>query len=171
MTDLHLPEKRLFLGPAMLWKRIVAFMLDLFMIDFFILSPFSAVAEKIFTGTTDVLAAYRMIQDNSSQLQALTMMFSVIITLALAYFVLMQYAVGQTPGCMLLNLHVVSEVDGKVFARPTFWQCFVRNIFIIPAIPFVLLWIIDPFYLFFAKKNQRLSEWLSNTRVIEQYVM
>jgi uncharacterized RDD family membrane protein YckC len=170
MTDLNLPEKRAFLGPAMLWKRILCFILDLFILDFFVISPFSSVTEKLTVGYTDVLAAYRMLQSSPGQVQALSMMLSLIVLLALAYFVLLQYALGQTLGSMLMNLHVVSE-QGKEFSRPTFWQCFVRNIFIIPAIPFILLWIIDPVYLFFAKKNQRLTEWLSNTRVIEQYVM
>lgn len=167
--ELNLPEKRVFIGPANLWKRILAFVLDLLVLDFFVLSIFNSVTEKMLGGVTDVLLAYKMIQQDSAQMQALTVLFMIIVLLALAYFALLQYATGQTLGCILMNIHVVAQVSEKEFRRPDMWQCIVRNLFLIPTIPFIFLWIIDPIYLYFGKKGQRLTEWLSTTRVVEQF--
>ncbi|MBU2561351.1 MAG: RDD family protein [Nanoarchaeota archaeon] len=167
--DLNLPEKSVFYGPANLWKRMLAFLLDIFILDFFVLSIFSGITGKIVGDTKEVLLVYKMLQQDTSQVQALTMLFMIIIMLALAYFVLLQYAVGQTVGCMLLNIHVVAQTGENKFGRPSLLQSFVRNMFIIPTIPFILLWIADPVYLLFAKKGQRLTEWLSATRVIEKF--
>jgi uncharacterized RDD family membrane protein YckC len=167
--DLKLPEKRVFLGPANLWKRILAFIVDILILDFLVLGLFNNVAEKMLGGTADVMAAYRILQGNTSQMQALTMIFVIVVMLVMAYFVLLQYAVGQTIGCMLLNIYVVTPLGEKDFSRPGFGQCLLRNIFMIPTIPFIFLWVLDPLYFFFGKKSQRLTEWLSRTRVIEQF--
>jgi uncharacterized RDD family membrane protein YckC len=162
--DLNLPEKRVFTGPATLWKRVAAFVLDLFVIDFFVLGFFRNILSGLFT-TADFTSTYRVLEANPAQANTLMMIVSVMVMLALAYFVLLQYLLGQTVGDIVLNLKVVAD-DHMV---PNFWQCLVRNMFIIPAVPFILLWIIDPAYLFFAKKGQRLTEWLSNTRLVERF--
>ncbi|MBN1544813.1 RDD family protein [Candidatus Woesearchaeota archaeon] len=169
--DLNLPEKSVFYGPANLWKRMLAFLLDIFVLDFFVLSIFSGMAEMVVGNTKDVLLVYKMLQQDTSQVQALTMIFTIIIMLALAYFVLLQYAVGQTAGCMLLNIYVVAQTGENKFGMPSLLQSFVRNMFIIPTIPFILLWIADPVFLFFGKRGQRLTEWLSTTMVIEKFEM
>ena len=70
----------------------------------------------------------------------------------------------QTIGKMLMKIYVVS--DTKTL-NP--WQLLVRNLVFIPIFPFVLLWLIDPLFMFFTKTNQRLSEILSKTRVVEKY--
>jgi uncharacterized RDD family membrane protein YckC len=167
--DLNLPEKRVFTGPATLWKRGFAFLLDIFIIDFFIFTAFKAVLAEILGNTTDVMSAYAMLQQNEAQANVLFMIFTVMVMLALAYFVLLEYLLGQTVGCILLNLKVVAQQGEKEFSMMTFWQSLSRNIFMIPAIPFILLWIADPLYLVLTKKGQRLTEWLSSTRVIEQF--
>jgi uncharacterized RDD family membrane protein YckC len=164
--DLNLPEKRVFIGPATLWKRVAAFVFDLFIIDFFIIGFFRNLISDIFTAT-DFTSAYNILEANPSQSNTLVMILTLMVMLALAYFVLLQYLLGQTVGSILLNLKIVASDKDAL----TFWQCLVRNIFIIPAVPFILLWIIDPAYLLFAKKGQRLTEWLSNTRVVEQFEM
>ena len=167
--DLNLPKKSVFLGPATLWKRVLAFVVDLFILDFFVLSVFGGVVDKILGGTGELFTAYSMLQQNSVQADTLIMVFSIIVMLMLAYFVILQYATGQTLGCMLFDIHVVEQVGESKFIRPGFWQSVLRNIFIIPAVPFILLWVVDPLYLFFVKKGQRLTEMLSRTRVVERF--
>jgi uncharacterized RDD family membrane protein YckC len=162
---LNLPKKKVFMGPAMLWKRILALIVDLFVLDFFVLSMFSGAAAKILGGANSIREIISVLESNPGQVQVLTALFAVIVLLAMSYFVLLQYATGQTLGCMLLNIYIVNG-DGE---RPKFWQGIVRNMFVIPAFPFILLWVADPVYLFFAKKGQRLTEWLSDTRVVEQF--
>ena len=167
--DLDLPQKPVFLGPATLWKRIAAFIFDLFVIDFFILSLFRDIIAKTLGENSDILSTYSMIENNPAQMQALTLVFALITLLSITYFVLSQYATGQTLGCMLMRIMVVAQVGKGKYADPTFTQCIIRNAFLIPTIPFILLWIVDPLYLLFTKKGQRLTEWLSSTMVIEQY--
>jgi hypothetical protein len=70
---------------------------------------------------------------------------------------------------MLLSIHIVFAQGENEFERPRFWQCLVRNLFMIPTLPFVLLWAAEPVYFFAARKGQRLTEWMSRTKVVEQY--
>lgn len=166
--NLNLPEKREFVGPAMMWKRILAFVLDLFILDFFVLGAFGTVAEKML-GTTDIFVLTALAGQDSSMVRGLSMLAMLMVTIALMYFALLQYAAGQTIGGILFNLHVLEQTGEKEFRRAGFWQCVLRNAFMIPAVPFIFLWVIDPLYLVFTKKGQRLTEWLSNTRVVEKY--
>jgi uncharacterized RDD family membrane protein YckC len=129
------------------------------------------VTEKMLGSGAGFMSTYNLLQENPAQANALIGIFMIMILLILAYFVLLQYAAGQTVGCMLFNIHVVAEVGDKQFGRAGFWQCVLRNLFLIPAVPFIFLWVIDPLYLVFAKKGQRLTEWLSRTRVIEQFTI
>ena len=73
---------------------------------------------------------------------------------------------SQTIGKMLMKVYVVS--DNKDLKR---WQLLTRNLVFIPIFPFVLLWILDPLFMFFTKTNQRLTEILSKTRVVEKYTL
>ena len=71
---------------------------------------------------------------------------------------------GQTIGKMLMKIYVVSDnQDLKA------WQLLTRSIVFIPIFPFILLWVLDPLFMFFTKTNQRLSEILSKTKVVEKY--
>lgn len=171
MANLNLPEKRIFIGTATLWKRMLAFVVDILVLDFLVIGVFKEIVEKILGSSGSVWSTYQMLEDNSSQLQALSLLFTIIVLLSLSYFVLLQYAIGQTLGCMLFNLHVVMYTSGKELVRPGFWQCVLRNLFLIPTIPFIILWVVEPVYFFFAKKGQRMTEFLSKTRVVEQHSM
>lgn len=168
---LDLPEKKVFIGPARMWKRMLAFVLDLFVIDFFLISFFQDVADRMLGSSAGFMATYSLLEKNPAQANALFGIFMIMILLVLAYFVLLQYAAGQTIGCILFDMRVVAEAGEKEFGRAGFWQCLLRNLFLIPAVPFIFLWVIDPLYLVFARKGQRLTEWLSRTRVIEQFTI
>lgn len=169
--NLNLPEKRVYVGPATMWKRVLAFMLDLLILDFFVLSVFKGLMGRLSKGMSGFADTYSMLNNNPAQAQAIVMLFMLLILFLLVYFVLLQYLTGQTIGFMLFNIRVVSQEGEKKFGKAGFWQCVLRNLFFIPAIPFILLWVIDPLYLVFAKKGQRLTEWLSNTKVIEQFTI
>lgn len=170
--NLNLPEKRVFIGPATIWKRMMAFVLDFLVLDFFVLGAFSSIAERMLGESTGLTATYRLLESNySAQMNAFVIMFMMITLLVLSYFVLLQYMVGQTVGEILFNIKVVSDLGENKFGDAGFGQCLLRNIFIIPAVPFIFLWVIDPLYLAFVGKGQRLTELLSRTRVIEQFTI
>ena len=142
----------MFYGPALLWKRLAAFAIDLLAIDFVIIGPFR-----------DIILA--LAPSAKSISGSLIWIFSIISLLAFAYFFCLDYLTGQTLGKMLLNIYVVDER----YRKPSFFPAVLRNLLFIPVSPFMLLWIIDPIYLALSKNNQRLTEWLGKTRTIQAY--
>jgi len=170
--DLDIPGTKTFLGPATIWKRILALLLDLFIIDFFIISSFRDLISRV-TGSSTAREIYRMVDDNTPAIKTLIMAFSIIIILALAYFTLLQYLLGQTLGQMMLDIYVVdsAQPDAGTKEPPMLWQCILRNLFIIPVAPFIFIWAVDPLYMLFTRSDQRLTEWLSNTKVVERFIL
>ena len=71
---------------------------------------------------------------------------------------------SQTIGKKIMNIYVVGDSE-----KPGKWQLLIRNLFFIPIFPFDLLFIVDPIFMLFTKSNQRLTEILGKTRVVEKY--
>lgn len=169
--DLNLPEKRVFIGPANIWKRMLALVIDLLVLDFFVIGFFRDILMNIVGEPSSIMTTVLLLEQNAQAMRSITLIFMLMVMLAMAYFALLQYTIGQTVGGILLNINVVQQVSEKEFVRPNLWQCVTRNLFLIPAVPFIFLWIADPLYMIFAKKGQRLTEWLSQTKVVERYEM
>lgn len=169
--NLNLPEKRSFIGPAHMWKRILAFVADLIILDFFIFGMFNNIFTDL-VGVQDFSQAYALLSSNPGLTEAFLSVFLFMLLFGMAYFVLIEYLTGQTPGKMLMNIHVVSEkmISPKKIelTSPNLGQCIIRSFLFIPALPSLILWIFDPLFLIITKKNQRLTEWLSRTKVVEE---
>ena len=60
-----------------------------------------------------------------------------------------------------MNIAVMSEL-GEL----TLWQCILRNIVVLPFFPFIILWVVEPIYLF--TQGRRLLERLSKTRTVQR---
>lgn len=163
---LNIPKERTFTGPALVWKRLLAFLADLLIINLVLFFPFKRIILKSIPGFTSYSEAYGFFASHQGYTANLTIIFLIMALFAILYFVLMEYKIGQTPGKILFNIFVVSET--KELKR---WQFLVRSLFLIPIFPFFLLWIIDPLFLFFTKTNQRLSEILSKTKTVESYLI
>ena len=100
---------------------------------------------------------------------------------------MLEKKMGQTIGKMLMKIYVVDareKVAGENARTLAFmasshstsdnnnlktWQLLARNLVFIPMFPFVLLWVLDPLFMFFTKTNQRLTEILGRTKVVEKY--
>jgi len=163
---LKLPKERTFTGPALVWKRLLAFVADLLIINLVLFFPFKRILQKAIPEFSNYSEAYSYLSANQGYTATLTIVSLVMALLALLYFTAMEYKIGQTPGKILFNIYIVSEMKGKAI-----WQFIVRSLFIIPVFPFILLWVIDPLFLFFTKTNQRLSEILSKTRTVQSYLV
>lgn len=167
MVRLNLPRQRTFEGPAAIWKRVVAFLIDLLVIDFALFWPFEGIVRKAMPMDYSSIKSIQEFFSASSQaaesLTALTVLMGIIMVL---YFVLMEYKLGQTIGKMLLNIRIVSE--SKEGLR--IWQCLLRSIIWLPTFPFIVFWIVDPAYALLNQKNQRLLELVSKTRTVERYI-
>jgi len=142
--------------PAPIFKRLFAFVIDILIIDLVLLWPMNNVLSKIFSGKISSNSIAEIISSQFYLIFCVTVIF-------ILYFTLFEYKLGQTVGKMLVNLYSVS-MEGNMNS----WQAIGRNLFLIPMVPFVFLWVADP--LFIIWRNQSLSEFLTKTKTIEQRI-
>ena|SRR3989338_208750 len=164
MGKLNLPKEREFVGTALVWKRILAFIIDIGILFIFVFFPLRNLLRAYITENTSFSEIYNNIVSSPDFALPLMATYIVMLLLAFMYFFILESKMNQTIGKKLLNLYVVSNKDS--FSK---WQALVRNLAFIPIFPFDLLLIIDPLFMFFNKNSQRLSEILSRTKVVEIY--
>ena len=166
MARLKLPKEKTFTGPALIWKRIAAFLIDMAIINLFVLFPFRKLFDSIVPKNYSFSEAYKFLStsaDFTGFISSVSFIMSIFIIL---YFYLLEKKMQQTIGKALMKIYIVSDnIELKK------WQLLVRNIVFIPLFPFILLWLADPLFMLFNKSNQRLSEILSRTRVVQKYNM
>lgn len=160
---LNLPKQRTFKGPALMWKRILAFVIDMIIIDFVIGFPFRNVIIKL-VPVEGFSENYAYLSTNPTLVSALSLILFMFGMLALLYFAILEYKIGQTIGKMFMNIKVEPDKD-----QLGFLACVLRSMFLLFIFPFILLWIIDPLFILFNKDGRRLSEILSKTRTVEVY--
>ena len=160
----NIGKGKTFLAQASVLKRLIAFLIDLFIINLIILFPFRRVFEKILPDSGSFSKTVDFLSNNSAYSTSITVIILTIAFLSILYFMIFEKRLQQSPGKMLFNLYVKSQTKDLKY-----WQLFVRSMFLIPLFPFVLLWFIDPIVMFFNKDGQRLSEILSKTKVVEKY--
>ena len=149
---------------ASVLKRILAFIVDMFVINLTILWPFRKTFENMLPKSDSFSKTFEYLSKNPDLGWSITVVMFSVSLLAILYFYLLEKKLGQSIGKMLFGLYVKSQE--KELKR---WQLLVRSMFLVPVFPFVLLWIIDPIVMLFNKENQRLSEILSKTKVVEEY--
>ena len=137
------------------WRRILSFIFDLLMINTVILWPFQKVLEKY-----SLVSSFSDLLTTDTFPMQLYYIFFIISLLALCYFAFFEYYLGQTPGQLLFDIHVIAK-DGRL----TLWRCIVRNIFILPLFPFYIFWIIEPIHMIFTK--DRLLERITHTQLVD----
>ena len=153
-----------FIAPASILRRVLAFITDIIIINFVIITPFKFLINNSIPTGISIMEFQSYLQSNSQLLNQLNFIFVIIGLIAVFYFSYFEYKIQQTPGKILFKIHVVSEKK-----NPSFLQYLISNITFIPSFPFYILWIIDPIYMFISPKNQRLMERLSKILTIQQY--
>ncbi|RJQ15876.1 hypothetical protein C4573_07025 [Candidatus Woesearchaeota archaeon] len=145
---LNLPQQRIMEKKAGFFKRLFAFILDLFVLNFIIFLPFQPMFSQ-YTPKAIIMA------------EALPASFYVMIILmgilSLFYFTLMEVYAKRTIGMMLLNIYAQGNL--------TFWTCVIRHMYIVPVFPFSVFLILDPLYYIF--KGDRLTEIWTKTQTVE----
>jgi uncharacterized RDD family membrane protein YckC len=131
------------------FRRLIAFIADILLLNILVFSAFSASFSKYLSAE-----ALSSLKDGIPF--ELAMLIFLLGLFSFVYFTLLEYGAGKTIGMMIVGI----RTEGNL----SFWKCTVRNIFIIPFFPFTLLWLIDPLHLIFAKR--RLSERLTNTDTV-----
>lgn len=135
---------------ATFWKRALAFIFDLLVINLVVAWPFQSALQQFAVG--------KLSFDTVLPTEAYFIVLMMFI-LAWFYFTFLEYYVGQTPGQMLMNMKSVSNDNNMTFSKALF-----RNIFILPFFPFYILWILEPIHLAFYK--QRILERWTNTNTV-----
>ncbi len=150
MQGLRLPKKREIVAPARFWKRLIAFIADLMIIDIVLLSPFT----NYFTTIMPLIEK----MGSSSEIPAgLITALTLIGIIVLLYFTLTEYLLGMTPGMQLFRLRIKGE--------RTMINCIIRNLYALPVFPFTILWVVDPIYLIM--KDERVLERITKTSTVE----
>ena len=138
-------------------------MLDLTIINLIIAYPLKGYVNKILPTFSSLTKTYEYFLSNQELSYGLLSVSIVISVLSIAYFTILESNIGQSIGKKLLHLRVIS-LDKK----PKTWKYIIRSLLLIPVFPFILLWFIDPIYIFFNTDGQRLTESISKTKVIEE---
>lgn len=150
-------------------KRIMAFIVDFFILNFVVVQPLSLKIQGIVPLITSMGDLSIYLQQNPNVSKELNIFAILLAGLFFAYFVLLDYFVGQTLGKKLFKLRVVATGSylGQIRLgnKITFLQALLRNAAVLPLFPFFLLWIVDPLTLLF--KGERFSEKYAKTTVVD----
>lgn len=172
---LNLPKETVFYAKPPLWKRVLAFLIDLSIVNLVIATPFRNILVQLIPQDKSFNELYAYVNMNPGISYVIYVVTILIALLLIVYFTVLEWGMGQTIGKRLLGLFVVQDLDKKEltskfnFTSPGFWQCLIRHIILIPIAPFIIFWVFDILMSFFSKKQQRLFETLTRTRVISEY--
>lgn len=158
------PQQKTIIGNALLWKRIAAFLIDIFIIYIIITISFGSLFDKYIPEDYTFSEIMSLVQADKGFNDVLSAMGFASSILFFIYFVLLESKMQQSIGKKMMNLHVAGTEGNEV----KLWQHIIRNIWIAPVFSIWLIWI-DPLFMVFTNKNQRLSEILSRTMVVEKF--
>ena len=157
-----MPKK--ILSTASFLRRAIAFIIDLFILNFFIAAPFRSIISRYFPAENSFSTTIAAIETNQAVVSELSTILFLISLIALIYFSVLEWKLGQTIGQMILSIYSQAE-KGKM----KLWQTIISNVFIIPFFPFFLLWVIDPLYLIF--RGKRLTEKIAGTKIVQEFLI
>ena len=161
MNPLNLPKKRLFENSASIWKRILAYLIDMMLINIIIIDRFKDHFNEL--SSLDFTQIITFVNTNQELIAQIATIEAVISVLILFYFIIFEYKFERTPGKMIMKFFVKDKTKKK--AQLTFQQVFIRSIFKIPFSIFGLLMFVDVVHYMFRK--ERLGDKLANTIVTE----
>lgn len=127
-------------------RRIIAYLIDVVVVNFLILSPFKA----SFNTSKSIFSLSLITKD-------FVIVSISLAALSLLYWSLLEYSVKQSLGKMITRIYVSSTKK-----QLTLKQCFIRNI---PKLVGIVLFL-DVLYALINKTHQRYFEKLSDTEVL-----
>jgi uncharacterized RDD family membrane protein YckC len=146
---------------APIWKRFIAFILDLLILNIIVVYPFQSLVASVIP-SKDFMTTYSYLSAHTPPRSLYAIIIAVAI-LSVLYFAMLERRTGTTIGKMVLSLSVV-PTGGDNHA----WRYYARSLFLIPVLPFILLGVVDPVYMLFNEDHQRFTEYLSRTKVVEK---
>ncbi len=133
---------------APLWKRVVAYIIDIFVVSFLVVTPFSGFFDADVESFADLFAF-----NFSSEVILVGVAIAI---LTLFYWTFLEWRYQQTVGKILLRIRVKGNI--------TLWQAITRNVTKLST----LVLILDVLYMFYTKNHQRYFEKLSRTEVVDE---
>lgn len=161
-------------------KRCLAFLIDMIIVNLIFIQPLMINVQNMLPEDIVELSFAELrevIESNAALAQQLNNLSILAIVLVLAYFILLEYIAHRTIGQYILRLRVVAyahtlslRLDKKKLVKPLalkplLLQVIIRNICLVPLFPFILLWFIEPVWLFWKKTT--LLDYYTNTAVVE----
>jgi len=141
---------------ASLWKRILAYVVDVFVISFIVVSPLSSKLE----GAFEVSSFVDFVSNFFGSLTVDALVLGLVIAfLTLIYWVGLEWMFNQTVGKIIMRIQVSPK-------RMNFFQALIRNVTKLSSVVLAL----DVLYMIFTKGNKRYFEKISNTEVIDEMV-
>ena len=163
VTNLNLPKRHKVVMDVPLYKRFLAFIVDYLVADFFIITYFNRPFQELIPKGLNTGDTMNYFNSNPGIVGKLSFLMALMGFLVFLYFMISQKYFGQTIGMKLFNLRLISENKKRNIES---WQFIVRNLFLIPTIPFIFLWIIDPIYLIIY--NRKFTDKISKVRLVEE---
>ena len=159
--EITLPQEEVEIEKAPLWKRAVAYIIDLAVYYFIFFQIFMMIyiAATGIPFSEDVTAIQNYIEFNPELGVKMFTGFVGTTFVFLFYFVLTERVLGGSFGEMIMKLKVVA-IDGEEIS---YWRAFLRNL---TKSVFIPLLVFDVVTLFWTKEQQRLTEIISGTKVI-----
>lgn len=149
-------KRKVILRPAPVWKRILAFIVDMLILEFFVFSQFEEVIKSLTPTKTSVFVI-------TGEFIQISIVMGIIGFIVFIYFTVLETAFGQSLGHMAVALRLYS-VD-----ELSLWKIAISNLTFLPFFPFILLWIIDPLMLLFSNNHQRFMHTLVGLQVVEEF--
>lgn len=147
----HLPQ-----NPAALWKRVIAYLIDVLIVNFVIIFPFRKMTQL--NSGSSFSDTYSYLSSAPGLSYKLFLVFLAIGVLTILYWAVFEYRLMQSIGKMVMHISVRS-VSGKL----SFRSAIIRNISKVSS-PFLAL---DVIYMLYKRSNQRYFEVVSGTEVVE----
>ncbi len=146
------------------FRKSIAFLLDILVLYTFILPGFNGILRKLMpvSGISDAISLYGNMGSDQALVTTITALILLMSLYILMYFSLSEYLLGASLGMLILKMGVIDSSKNN----PRLFSCIVRNLYSIPLFPFMILWIVDPLFLLLRKGDQRLTEFLTKTKVI-----
>ena len=156
-----MPKRERIIEQVSIWRRGLAFLIDIIIIQFIVNLSFNKILEPQLGTDKNLVELFNYSLENYSSLEPKLLLISVVTAFcALIYFTILEFKLQQTIGKMLFNIKVVSERKTLDYS-----QVLLRNA---PKILFFvnytsLLFLVD--ILYYSVKKQRLFDKLAKTSI------
>jgi uncharacterized RDD family membrane protein YckC len=159
-------KSKTFMGTASVLKRILTLIIDFFIIYFIIARPFNKIIISLLENidTVNYTQTIEILNSSPEIVTNISVIIFFISIISLVYFSYMEWKFSQTFGQMIVGLYVISERKEK-----SIWQYVLSNLFVFPFFPFIILWIVDPLYMFY--NGKKFTEKLADLRMEQKYVI